>query len=212
MESLTDYTRFTIALMAILDPFAAVPVYLSLTAGGSATVKRVTAISAAATCFAVLVIAAFSGELVLAALGTSLDAFRVGGGIVLLLMAVAMLGAQTSPLSRTPEEINEAAQKASIGVVPIGLPLLAGPGAISTTIIQMERGMGWVHAAIIVLCIGIVCSTVWIVLRLAVPIGARLGVIGLNILNRLFGLLLAAIAVQIMANGLVGLFPGLLRA
>ena len=147
--------------------------------------------------------------MILTLLGTSLDAFRVGGGIVLLLMAVSMLGAKTSPVHHTPEEAAAAESKAAIGVVPIGIPLLAGPGAISTTIIQMERGHGPAHAGIIVLCLAIVCATIWIVLRLAAPIGARLGVVGLNILNRLFGLLLAAIAIQIMANGLVGLFPGL---
>ena len=175
MESLFDYTRFVVALLAILEPFGVVPIYLALTAGNEAQVRRGTARAAAVTTFLVLFVAAFSGDLILTLLGTSLDAFRVGGGIVLLLMAVSMLGAKTSPVHHTPEEAAAVESKAAIGVVPIGIPLLAGPGAISTTIIQMERGHGPAHAGIIVLCLAIVCATIWIVLRLAAPIGAAAG-------------------------------------
>lgn len=209
MESVFDYTRFTIAMLAILEPFGVVPIYLALTTGGDVGASRATARIAALTAFCVLFAVALTGDIILTFLGTSLDAFRVGGGIVLLLMAVSMLGAQVSPLSHTPEEADAALGKAGIGVVPLGLPLLAGPGAISNTIIHVERGDGPAHTAAIVFCLAIVCLAVWVVLRLAAPIGKRLGVIGLNVLNRLFGLLLAAIAVQIMANGLIGLFPGL---
>src|SRR3546814_141776 len=94
------------------------------------------------------------------------------------------------------------------GVVPLGIPLLAGPGAISTAIIQMQRGHGWMHGLLILGCIALVCGLLWLALGLAVPIGRRLGKTGLNILNRLFGLLLAAIAVEIIAGGLRALFPG----
>ena len=170
MESLFDYTRFVVALLAILEPFGVVPIYLALTAGNDAPVRRGTARTAAVTTFLVLVVAAFSGDLILTLLGTSLDAFRVGGGIVLLLMAVSMLGAKTSPVHHTPEEA-AAGTREAIGVVPIGIPLLAGPGAISTTIIQMERGHGPAHAAVIVLCLALICVVIWIVLRLAAPIG-----------------------------------------
>jgi len=209
MEPWFEYSRFTVALLAILDPFAAVPVFISLSAKMTGTAKLRAARVAAVTVLAVLVIAALTGEYLLTILGTSLDAFRVGGGIVLLLMAFSMLNAEVSGVHRTQEEMDEAQEKGGIGVVPIGLPLLAGPGAISTTVIQVQRSEGVLHALIVIGCITIVCLVVWLSLSLAEPIGRRLGLTGLNILNRLLGLLLAAIAVQIMATGLRGLFPGL---
>jgi multiple antibiotic resistance protein len=93
--------------------------------------------------------------------------------------------------------------------VPIAMPLLVGPGSISATIIYMERGTGWQHKGLSVALLALICLGIWVVLRLAQPIGDRLGRTGLNILNRIFGLLLAAVAVQIFANGLRGLFPAL---
>jgi multiple antibiotic resistance protein len=204
-----DYSRFVVTLLAILTPFAAIPVFLALTEGQPRGFRARTANLAAATVFSVLIVSAFTGDVILRVLGTSLDAFRVGGGIVLFLMSLSMLNAQLSPVQHSPEEADEAGQKSALGVVPIGMPLLVGPGAISSTIIEMKRGTGWAHGFAIIACIAVVCVAVWISLRLAEPIGARLGRIGLNILNRIFGLLLAAIAVQIVTAGLLGLFPAL---
>jgi multiple antibiotic resistance protein len=206
---IAEYSRFVVTLLAILTPFAAIPVFLSLTEGQGPAFRARTADMAATTVFAVLIVSAFTGDVILRVLGTSLDAFRVGGGIVLFLMALSMLNAQMSPVQQTREEADEAGQRSVLGVVPIGMPLLVGPGAISSTIIEMKRRSDWEHAAAVVVCIVVVCVAVWLALRLAQPIGKRLGRIGLNILNRIFGLLLAAIAVQIVAAGLLGLFPAL---
>jgi multiple antibiotic resistance protein len=204
-----EYTRFVVALFAILTPFAAIPIYLGLTEGRSAAYRARTADAAALTVLAVLIFTAFAGDVVLRLVGTSLDSFRVGGGIVLLLMALSMLSAEVSRVQQTPGEKDEAEQRQAIGVVPLGVPLLAGPGSISAVIIQMQRGEGLAHQALITGCIVAVCALLWASLRLAAPIGARLGRTGLNIVNRLFGLLLAAIAVEIIATGLRHLFPGL---
>jgi multiple antibiotic resistance protein len=210
MRYLPEYARFVISLFAILSPFAAIPLFLSLTDGFDTQQKSRTAAAASATVGAVLIISAFAGEPILRALGTSLDAFRVGGGIVLLLVALSMLSARTSSVQHRPEETEEAADtSSSIGVVPIGIPLLAGPGSISSVIIEMGRETAYFHRAAITLCIIVVCVATWVILRLAEPIGDRLGKIGLNVLSRLFGLILAAIAVQVMATGLRALFPGL---
>ena len=204
-----DYTRFAITLFSILDPFAAIPLFLMLMEGRSPAEKARTARTAGMAVFAVLVVSALSGDLILRLLGTSLAAFQVGGGIVLFLMALSMVNAQMSPQNQTPEEAEEANSRNAVGVVPIAMPLLVGPGSISATIITMQRGDGWLHNAVVIGVIAVTCVGVWIVLRLAVPIGPRLGRTGLNILNRIFGLLLAAVAVQIFASGLRGLFPGL---
>lgn len=209
MESISDYSRYVVAMLAILDPFSAIPIFLALTEGQNVQEKRRTARATVFTVFVVLAITAMSGDLILLLLGISLDSFRVGGGIVLLLMAVSMLQAEVGPMRHKPEEAAEAGLKEGVGIVPLGIPLLAGPGAISTTIIQVNREPGFLHTGIILACLGAVCLIVWLALRLAVPIGQRLGITGFNILNRLIGLVLAAVAVQIMAAGLRGLFPGL---
>lgn len=209
MQHWAEYSRFVLALFAILTPFAAIPIFLALTEGRSEAERAGIARTAALTVFLVLGAAALSGDLVLRLLGTSLDAFRVGGGIILMLMAISMLSARVSSVQQTPEEAGEAAVREAVGVVPLGLPLMAGPGAISNVIIQMQRGEGVAHGLLTIGCIVVVCLLVWMLLRLASPIGRRLGVTGLNIVNRLFGLLLAAVAAQIVATGLLGLFPGL---
>ncbi len=209
MAALTDYTRFIVALFAILAPFAAVPIFLSLTEGQSDAARRRTAATAAATVAGVLMFAAITGDFVLTLLGTSLDSFRVGGGLVLLIMALSMLSAKVSPVQRTEDEAGAALDRQSIGVVPLGLPLLAGPGSISNVIIEANRVPSVLHVIVICAGIALVAYSLYWALRLAVPIGDIFGKFGLNIVNRLFGLLLSAIAVELMASGLRSLFPGL---
>jgi multiple antibiotic resistance protein len=203
-----EYVRYAATLFFILDPFAAIPIFLLLTGGRDAD-RPAIARTAAVAVFLVLAVAAFSGDVLLRFIGASLPAFQVGGGIVLLLMALSMLNAQLSPQQHRPEETAEAGDRAALGVVPIAMPLLVGPGSISATIIQMKQGTGAGHAALVLLAMLAVSLSVWLILKLAGPIGRRLGRTGLNILNRIFGLLLAAVAIQIFADGLKGLFPGL---
>ncbi len=209
MEHWTEYTRFVTALAVILNPFAALPIFLSLTRDYQSRELAGVALISAATVGGVLVVSALGGEPLLAWLGTSLASFRVGGGMVLLLMAFAMLRAKPDEIKTSPGEAAAAENKASIAVVPLGMPLLAGPGSISTVIIETHRSTAIYHHMLVMLSIGVVCLFLWVVLRLAQPIGRLLGPIGLNIINRLFGLMLAAIAVEIMANGLRELFPAL---
>lgn len=206
-----EYLRFAVALVAILAPFSALPLFLSLTAGQTPKARARIAGVAAVTVAGVLIGAALSGDLVLQVLGASLPSFRVGGGIVLLLMALSMLGAQTSPVRQTPDEAAAAEESQAVGAVPIGLPFLAGPGSISTCIIEGQRADGALHLVAVAVAILVVAAATYVTLRLADPIGRRLGVIGLSILSRMFGLLLTAIAVEGIAGGLIGLFPPLGR-
>lgn len=207
MEYWTEYTRFFTALLVILDPFAAIPIFLSLTHSYTPEERNRSVSLAAITVALVLCLSAIFGEAMLTALGTSLPSFRVGGGIVLLLMALTMLRAQPDQMRTTSAEKAEAQNRENIAIVPIAIPLLAGPGSISTVIIQMHRPGAEYHLFWVIAVILILTLLLWAVLRLAVPIGRVLGPIGLNIMNRLFGLILTAIAVEIMANGLRGLFP-----
>lgn len=207
MEFWPEYTRFFTALLVILDPFAAIPIFLSLTQGYTPEERNRSVTIAAITVAVVLSLSAVFGETMLTALGTSLPSFRVGGGIVLLLMALTMLRAQPDQMRTTSAEKAEAQNRENIAIVPIAIPLLAGPGSISTVIIQMHRPGAEYHLLWVITVILILTLLLWAVLRLAAPIGRALGPIGLNIMNRLFGLILTAIAVEIMANGLRGLFP-----
>jgi multiple antibiotic resistance protein len=205
----TEYLRFAVTLAAVLDPFLAVPIFLTLTASHSAHARIVLVRVVAVTVFIVLAVSALLGDTILSLVGASLAAFRVGGGLVLLLMALAMLNAQAGGVRQSEEEAAELESGELRGVVPLAVPLLAGPGAISTTIIAAEKGAGTAHLAMILACIAIVSLLTWIVLRAANAIGNRMGTTGLNIATRLLGLLLAALAIQTMAEGLRELFPGL---
>ena len=208
MTSLQEYLRFVVTLTAVLDPFLAVPIFLSVTAGERSRGRLRLARVVTVTVFAVLAGAAVFGEGLLRVIGASLPAFQVGGGLVLLLMALAMLNAQVGEIRQTRAEAREMKAREYSGVVPLAVPLLAGPGAISTTIIAAQIG-GFAHNAVLVVCIALVCGLLWVMLRLAHAIGPRMGTTGLNIATRLLGLLLAAIAIQTMAEGLRVLFPGL---
>jgi multiple antibiotic resistance protein len=208
VSSAADYLRFFVTLTAVVDPFLAVPFFLTFTAARSEAERRRLAQVVAFTVFIVLAVAVFVGEALLHFIGASLPAFRVGGGLVLLLMALAMLNAQAGGVRQSQAEAREMQEGELQGVVPLAMPLLAGPGAISTSIIAAEGG-SHAHQAMIVLCIAAVCVLSWVTLRGAHHIAARMGTTGLNVATRILGLLLAAMAVQTMAVGLKALFPGL---
>lgn len=204
----TEYTRFVIALAAIINPIAVVPVFLGATREFTSAERRRTARLTALAVGGVLGVSALSGEALLRVMGTSLPAFRVGGGIVILLMAIDMLRARHAALPASPYAPGDpGAEASSIAVVPLGIPLLAGPGAISASIIQMHRGAGLVHAVLVLGSIVLVASVCWLVLRNAERVGAFIGPVGMNVIVRLFGLVLSAIAIETIANGLKGLFP-----
>jgi multiple antibiotic resistance protein len=203
-----EYLRFFVTLTAVVDPFLAVPFFLAFTRSFSDAERRALARVVALTVLGVLAVSIFIGDALLALMGASLPAFRVGGGLVLLLMALAMLNAQAGGVRQSNDEVREMQQREMSGVVPLAIPLLAGPGAISTSILAAEKG-GVAHQFVLVACIALVCLVTWVTLRQADAIAARLGTTGLNIATRILGLLLAAMAVQTMAEGLKALFPGL---
>src|SRR5690242_10925197 len=208
MATLTEYLRFVVTLTAVVDPFLAIPFFIAFTRDRTAADRARLARVVAITVFLVLAIAVLVGETLLQLIGASLPAFRVGGGLVLLLMALAMLNAQAGGMRQTRAEAEELESREAAGVVPLAVPLLAGPGAISTSIIAAQSG-GAVHVALVVGCIALVSLLLWIVLRVGPAVAPRMGTTGLNVATRLLGLLLAAIAIETMAEGLRELFPGL---
>jgi MarC family membrane protein len=208
VAGLTEYLRFVVTLTAVVDPFLAVPFFLAFTSGRTAEDRARLARVIALTVFLVLALSTFLGEPLLRLIGASLPAFRVGGGLVLLLMALAMLNAQAGGVRQSEEEAEEFETGDVSGVVPLAIPLLAGPGAISTSIIAAERGT-LTHQFAIIGCIAIVCFVSWVVLSRAHAIVTRLSLAARNIATRILGLLLSAMAVQLMAEGLKELLPGL---
>jgi multiple antibiotic resistance protein len=207
---LTQYLRFVVTLTAVVDPFLAVPFFIAFTRAQNRMDRARLARVVSLAVFLVLASSALLGELLLDLIGASLPAFRVGGGLVLLLMALAMLNAEAGGVRQSEAEAHELKSGDVSGVVPLAVPLLAGPGAISTTIIAAERG-GIVHQFAIILCIALVCLVSWAALLRAHDIAARLSLTALNVATRILGLLLAAMAVQTIAEGLRELLPGLAR-
>lgn len=205
----TDYAKFFIGLLAIVNPIGIVPVFVGLTRNLSDRDRNIIGLRAATTVGAVLIVALFMGEALLNFFGISLDSFRVAGGILILLMAISMLHGGMSPARQTSEEAQDAEVKDNIAVVPLGMPLLAGPGAISTIIIYSHRGHGLTHLALLLSIALSLALITWMALRAAPMLADRLGRTGLNIVTRIMGLILAAIGVEFMANGLKQLFPGL---
>ena len=208
MNDPQEYLRYLVTLTAVLDPFLAIPIFVGVTAARDEAGTRRLANVVTVTVFLVLAGAALGGEAILRLMGASLPAFRVGGGLVLLLMALAMLNAKVGEMRQTRAEAAELESGEVSGVVPLAVPLLAGPGAISTTIIAAQTG-GIAHLLALLVCIALVSAVLWWMLRIAHAVGERMGTTGLNVATRLLGLILAAIAIETMADGLKQLFPGL---
>ena len=209
MEHWADYVRFATAILVVLNPIGAVPIFLGVTVNQTPRRRHQTALAAALTTACVLVVSIIAGEWVLRMFGINVPCFQAGGGILILLMAVSMLHAKNSRVRQTPEERREAEEHESVGVVPMGTPLLAGPGSISTAIIYANKATTWFDTGFLVATSLLAAACVWIVLRMAQPIGVALGRTGINILTRLMGLILAAMAIKFITDGLGQLLPGL---
>ncbi len=206
---LGEYLKACIAIFVLIDPIGAIPVYLSVTpnytpAEHRRTVRRI----AAATTLILLGSLAIGGP-ALALFGISIPAFRVAGGLLILLMALGMMRAIPGGARQTREEASAAAEKPDIAVVPMATPLLAGPGAIGAMIVYGHIQASVMNYLVLAAIAALVGASTWLALHMAAPIGTRLGRTGINVLTRIMGLLLAAIAVEMAANGLRDLFPAL---
>jgi multiple antibiotic resistance protein len=204
-----EYTKFFLALLVIVNPVGAVPLFVSMTEQHTVDEKRRIARAASAAVAVVLVLAAIAGQPLLAFFGITIASFKVGGAILILLLAISMMHATPTGEKQTPEEAREAEDKESIAVVPLAIPLLSGPGAISTTIIYSTGRSSLSHILLIIACCLLVSLATWVALRAATPVSLWLGKTGVNIAIRLMGLLLAAVAVEIFTSGILVLLPGL---
>jgi multiple antibiotic resistance protein len=206
---LSEQFKFLIGIFAILNPLGAIPVYVSLMAGRGSDEMRRTAFKTATAVAVILIVSVWVGDSLLQFFGIGIPSFRIGGGLLLLIIAISMFGARISLVQHSRAEQVEAERKDDIAVVPLAIPLLAGPGAISLAIVDTHQAASWPDKLVFSGGIVVIAIIVWAVLRLAEPIGKRLGTAGLNIVTRIMGLVLAAMAVQFIADGLLVLFPGL---
>jgi multiple antibiotic resistance protein len=196
-------------LVAVLNPVGAIPVFASLTEHRSPAEKAATARTAALTVATVLLVSAFCGEHLLHFFGISIASFRVGGGILILFMAIAMLHARRTGAKQSREERKESLHREDVAVVPLGIPLMAGPGSISTVILYRHEASTWAEYFALIMIILSLALLVFLALRFSPPIINRLGRMGMNIIVRVMGLILAAIAVEFITGGLLVLLPGL---
>jgi multiple antibiotic resistance protein len=198
-----------ISLLALINPVGAIPFFLSLTTDMSSSEKAGTIRIASISVFCVIAVTALLGQQIIAFFGISVGSLEVGGGIIMLLMAINMLNAQVGNTRSTPEERHEAEMKNSIAVVPLAIPLLTGPGSISTVIVYSASVVHWYDRIGLVMIGGVLALLCFGALRLAEPIARWVGRTGINIGTRLMGLMLSALAVEFIVNGLKALLPSL---
>lgn len=204
-----DAFKIFIALIALVNPLGVLPMFISLTQDFTPTQKQRAIRTAAFTVVAVISTCALLGEQIIKFFGISTASLQVAGGLLILLMSLSMLNAQPSGAKTTAEERDEAEHKDTIGVVPLGIPLLTGPGAMSTVIVLAGKSN---HVSDYVALIGsgvVIAALVWLTLQMAQPIARFMGRTGINIATRIMGLLVAAVAVEFIVEGLKTMLPAL---
>jgi multiple antibiotic resistance protein len=202
-----------VTLLAIVNPLAIVPFFIHYTQGFSREQRQRTILISSFSCFVVIAVSALLGLQILDFFGISLASFQVGGGMLLLTSALNMLNAQPAEAKSNAEEMQDAAAKsaarASIAVVPLTIPLLTGPATMSTVVIYADKAKSLWQMLMLVGFGVVIAGATAVCFSLAQPIARVLGKTGINVMTRLMGLILAALAVEVMADGLIKLFPAL---
>ncbi len=197
---------FLVALSSIfflVDPITTVPVFLVMTSEHGTRPRRRMAARAALTCWVVLSGFSLAGSVLFQILGITLPAFQIAGGLILLLIGLDMVQVKRSRTKQVPDETEEAIHKDDVGIVPLGVPMLAGPGAVSTVMVFMGQAHGWKQVMAVLLAIGVTTLAAYVILATAGRIRIYLSDTGINIMTRIMGMLLAAIAIQFMITGLL---------
>jgi len=204
-----DIYKPLVALLAIVNPVGVVPFFIHFTSAFPRTQRRKTILVSASTAGIVIALSALFGLKIIEFFGISLASFQVGGGLLLMMSALQMLNAQPAEARR--DDLHEGGDKAdtgaSIAIVPLTIPLLTGPAAISTMIIYADKTKHWWELGVLVVYGLIIGVAVCITFSLSEQVAKAIGKTGTNVMTRLMGLLLAALAVEVMSDGLVKLFP-----
>jgi len=200
------------SLFSIVDPFAAVPIFLALVGQQPGAAQKGVALRASLTCFGVLTTFAAAGSVIFTFFGITIPAFKVAGGILLFGVALDMMHAKPSPTKTTQEERSLAESKADVALIPLGIPLLSGPGAIATATVLAGRAHGWMEHVWLHLSILAISGVTLLVLRSSTALARVLGQTGLNVIGRIMGLILAALAIEFVLDGIREVLPSLVNA
>lgn len=198
------------SLLVIINPLMVTSVFLTLTAAYPPEAKRRAARKTPIVAFAVLLAFAVFGSVLFRLFSITIGAFQIAGGVILFAVALGMLHAQPPRLNQTPEELEEAMRRQDIAVVPLAIPMVSGPGAITTVMVLSGEAKHWPSMIVLFLALVIAIATVWVMLRNAARVGRMLGPSGLNITTRLMGLILATVAVQFVIHGIESVLPEIL--
>jgi multiple antibiotic resistance protein len=205
----STYVQFSLLALSsiffLVDPFAAIPAFISITSGVDSQRRKRMARKASLTCLIVLSSFALAGRLIFRMFGITLPAFEIAGGLILMLIGIDMLEAKRSPTQESSDDTEEAAAKEDAGIVPLGIPMLAGPGAISSVMVLVAQAVSKWQMGAILISIGITAFASYGVLSGADRLRRVLGETGIRILVRIMGLLLVALAMQYFVNGLTDL-------
>jgi multiple antibiotic resistance protein len=203
------YVRFSLlalsSILFLVDPFAALPTFLAVTEGADAAKKRRIAAKASLTAMIFLSAFAVAGQYIFRLFGITLPAFEIAGGVILLLIGLDMLEAKRSPTQEVSGDTAEAAEKDDVGIVPMGIPMLAGPGAVTSVMVLVGQAQTRWQMAAIMGAIVVTAAICYLVLGNSYRVARALGDTGIRILVRIMGLLLVALAVQYFVNGMVDL-------
>ncbi len=200
------------SIFFIVDPIAILPVFLALTSGQTPEERRRTAWRAAAVACGVLIVFSLLGMLIFKLFGITIGAFRIAGGILLLRVALDMLHGQTSRTKSTEEDRIDASAREDVAITPLAVPQLAGPGSIATVTLLANPGeFSWKVIPVLVSVV-VTCAAAWLLMAGAQRFQRWLGDTGTRILMKLMGLLLAAVAIQFIAQGIQELLPSILSA
>lgn len=213
MSSLVSYALVSVgSIFSIVDPFTAVPVFLALVGAQPKADQSRAALRASATCLVVLSVFGLAGSFIFHFFGITLPAFKLAGGILLFVVGFEMMRAKRSDTRATNEEALDAESKEDVGVIPLGLPLLSGPGAIATVMVLVGKAHSFPERAIVFGAVVLVSGISLLTLRSASMVSRVLGMTGINVIGRVMGLILAAVAMQFILGGLHEAFPKLLGA
>ncbi len=200
-ELLTFAVTSFATVFSIVDPFAAAPVFIAITPNDTNEARRRMARVASIVCCAVLLIFAFSGNRVFAFFGITTPAFRAAGGVLLLVLALDMMRAKSGPVAQSPEEQKEGMEKPDVAITPLAIPLLAGPGAISTVSLLGSHARDGFQLAAVSAAILLTSFLSWLILANSIRLVRLMGQIGVSIVTRIMGLLLAGIGAQFILSG-----------
>ena len=206
LQNWDEYLKLLVGLLAVTDPFGAMPMVLGLLEDHTASEKKKAILRAVITFAIALIIFTLAGIWILSIFGITVAALKIAGGVMFLFYALEMLGLIHLPATTG---LSASVGPKAVGVVPIGIPLLAGPGSISTVIIFSELHTSTTHQLLVIGVILTVALLVWLLFRLSIFLGHKLNTATVTILNRVMGLLLAAIAIEFILDGIAAHFPGI---